>query len=189
MSIGASFSCSALKSFAKCWDLAIRRRSTRSTQLGLQEALEIVRINSSGELTQHALYHSQNLINSLNTLIDQLRKEITKQIEIFEAFFVLSYFEDKCPQECLNELVRLSRRIQWVSAVARAYSSAKTFLSSRKEESRLMKTLYIHLELMEKKYLEELFELKFLCSRLVKLCDEIFYIFNVIPSINVTCGD
>lgn len=179
--------CTVLGSFFKIWDLGLQRRMTRNGQLGLEESTGNAMLNLRGELLQAITKYSTALSYSLNRRIESIRSKEANELQKFEAAFVLSYYEEDCPQECLRALLDISSRLKWVSAVYRAYYTAKRQLREAEVNSKLVRALLIHVEKMEKKYSEELADLRYLCPRLLELCSDIFYHFEALPSVKLSC--
>ncbi|MEZ0346244.1 MAG: hypothetical protein ABWK01_06820 [Infirmifilum sp.] len=179
--------CTVLSRFNSIWELSRRISAVQSTRLRLSEGVEIIRLAPGGSFPLKVASASERLVTRLASLVEKLHSDRDRQVKSMVAAFVIRYYEEACPQECLDQLVLLSERIKWLSSVKRYYSLAASNIVNAKASTAFMKALSVHIDAMKEKYSGEFSDSVFLCSRLSELCNDIFDSLNVIPSVRVAC--
>lgn len=127
------------------------------------------------------------LIVDLDKRAEKLRRQLSKELEVFEAIFVERIYEEQCPQECLLTFRKLSKELKWESKVLSSYTTVAEVVKSLGKENAFINTLRNSMTLARNKHKKAFENLSFLCPRLLMLTQDIFDALFVITTEELVC--
>ena len=192
--------CTALRVFWKIWETSTELRDTFIARKALAVFVDsfgappsAARTAQSGSpqgtspLLQRLYSNALRLIGILDKRAEDLRKQLSRELKVFEAVFVARVYEEECPEECLSAFKKLSEELKWESTVLSSYTAAANSVGNLGERNAFTDTLRNYVTIAREKHREAFENLSFLCPRLLMLTQDVFDALIVLTTEELAC--